>query len=270
MSTDDDFASWLANQWCQSVRVERMTDGAYSVSTPFTYPDGDAYPLVVERLRGGWRLSDRGFAIGHLGYDELELTATRLRQLDRFASENGYAFHEDRGVEITLDARPTPEDLADFIELVARISGIGMHVTAEREAERFGTRVRARVRDWLAPRPATAARDNWWPQTEIHGASFRADLWIPTDDRPVVAFFAGSVPTAEKSMNTAGQYRRWELPVKPLLIHNGVLKSDHIYRAQTVLDDETAVIRVREQASETGFMELRNRLAAAGVALQPA
>jgi hypothetical protein len=250
----------LKHDWCDSFSIEELPDGGLTVTTPFAFGDGDGYPVVVERREGRWRITDRGLAVSHLQFSELEFTGGRRQQIGRIAVAHGYSFVDDV-LAFDLDDLPSVEDIADFLVLVAQVSGLPLQVP-ERESDQFRTRAREHVRRWLAD--PESAKPNWQPPRP-KGDLFPADLMIPAPQRSVVAFFAGSNQKADRSMAFVGQYLRWGLEVKPLLAHNGTLSSDTIYRAQTTLDDDSAVVEVQERAAETGYLRLRRTLAGLGV-----
>ena len=78
------------------------------LETPFSYPDGDRYPIYIrETPTGGIRLSDGGHTFMHLSYEnEVDSfrKGTRGRLLDQILGETG--LNEDEGefyIETSLD-----------------------------------------------------------------------------------------------------------------------------------------------------------------------
>jgi hypothetical protein len=255
----------LKRDWCDAVEVEELADGSLTISTPFLFGDGDGYPLIVERRRGAWQLNDRGITVSRLiQVEELDFTETRRQQIEQFARANGFTF--DAGtLSITLEQPPELEDVAAFIELLARVTGIPHHVMPERETEQFRTRARRHIITRWLPNPDLAT-ENWEPPRP-RGNLFKADLMLPAENGDVVAFFAASTNTANRSMAYVAQYGKWDLGVKPFLAHDGSLTSETIYRATLAFEDDRAVIPVEEEAAETGYLRLRRALADAGVPL---
>lgn len=258
----------LKREWCDAFSVSQLPDGSFTVTTPFLSGDGDGYPVVIDRRQGGWQLSDRGIAISNLRFGELEITQGRLQQIDRFATEQGCS-NEAGVLTMSLAQAPTIEDIADFIELLAQVSGLPRHVAAERDSERFGTRARDRVLSWLPQDDLERwAMRSWAPTSMPHGDLFPADLYLRAKDaRPgVVAFFAGSTQKADRSLLSVSQYRHWGIDyVRPVLAHNGTLNSETIYRAQTTIADDSRVVEVNEVAAETGYLALQRKLQELGV-----
>jgi hypothetical protein len=157
------------------------------------------------------------------------------------------------------------DDISGFIKLIALVEGLPLHVIPERDAEIFRTRAQRRIIERL-PDP-DVARAPWIPDRR-DGDLFPADLWLPAAaDRNVVAFFAASTRSAERSMAFVGEYARWDLDVKPVLVHDGRLNSRTIHRAQIVMDDTNAVVAANERATDTGFLPVVRVLRMAGVTL---
>lgn len=72
------------------VRVSEE-EGLWQITTPFTFPDGDAYSLYVRQLpTGGLRVTDSGLTLMHLSYDndiEKLRDGTRGRLLQQILAE---------------------------------------------------------------------------------------------------------------------------------------------------------------------------------------
>lgn len=60
----------LCKELCASVSVVKRPDNVMMLDTPFSFPDGDRYPIYLsETGTGGIRLSDRGHTLMHLSYE---------------------------------------------------------------------------------------------------------------------------------------------------------------------------------------------------------
>ena len=60
----------LCERLCTNVRVHRRHDGVLMLESPFTFPDGDHYPIYLcETPGGGVKLSDRGHTLMHVSYE---------------------------------------------------------------------------------------------------------------------------------------------------------------------------------------------------------
>ena len=60
----------LCERLCAHVRVHRRHDDVLMLESPFTFPDGDHYPIHLSETPGGAvRLSDRGHTLMHVSYE---------------------------------------------------------------------------------------------------------------------------------------------------------------------------------------------------------
>lgn len=104
----------LCHTLCTSVKVVERAGGVWQVSTPFTFPDGDAYSLYISQLpTGGIRISDMGLTMMRLSYDNdiAKLrSGTRGRMLSHVLADMNLA--EDDG-EFYLDS--TAQDLGEGV-----------------------------------------------------------------------------------------------------------------------------------------------------------
>ena len=60
----------LCERLCANLRVHRRHDDVLMLESPFTFPDGDHYPIYLsETSSGGVKLSDRGHTLMHVSYE---------------------------------------------------------------------------------------------------------------------------------------------------------------------------------------------------------
>lgn len=103
-ATTENLEEELCAALCAKVTLHKRTDGNILVSTPFMFPDGDAFSIYLKRLpSGGFRLSDMGSTLMHLSYeqdiDKLQ-EGTRSKVFSQIVSEMGI---EDDGGELFLE-----------------------------------------------------------------------------------------------------------------------------------------------------------------------
>ena len=61
----------LCERLCAKVRLHERDDGVLMLETPFTFPDGDHYPVYLsETQAGSIMLSDRGHTLMHMSYEQ--------------------------------------------------------------------------------------------------------------------------------------------------------------------------------------------------------
>ena len=105
-------AEKLCEALCATVTLHKRGD-FLMLKTPFTYPDGDGYPLYLsESPNGGVRVSDGGHTLMHLSYDNdvaKFFDGTRGAILERLVLESGIGHSEDNGqffIDATVDGLP--------------------------------------------------------------------------------------------------------------------------------------------------------------------
>lgn len=255
----------LKREWCDRFAVQPVR-GGLAVSTPFTFGDGDSYPVLIAERPPGWILTDRGLTVAHLQFAELEMTEPRIRQVESFAEAHGCSL-ANGVMTMHLDDPPDVDDLVAFVDLISRVSGLPLHNSAERANEQFRTRARAEVTSWLPEHAIARVKQNWVPAFP-GGDDYMADLWLPNiHGKGVATFFAGSSEKANNCIINMHEYAKRELGVKTVLAHNGFMKSKQLHRAQSAAGDDHAVVSVNEGSRTTGYLKLRRVLRDAGVPL---
>ena len=104
----------LCDRLCTEVRIHRRDDGELMLDTPFTFPDGDHFPIyLAETQTGGVVLSDRGHTLMHMSYEhdvDTLYDGTRSVLREQIVLENG--IQEDEGV---FWAETSPDQIADTL-----------------------------------------------------------------------------------------------------------------------------------------------------------
>ena len=91
----------LCEQLCAQVTLRRRENGMIMLETPFSFPDGDQYPLYLTETRtGGVRVSDGGHTLLHLSYEndiDKLFSGTRAVLLEKIIKEQGIQYDEPSG-----------------------------------------------------------------------------------------------------------------------------------------------------------------------------
>ena len=118
----------IENQLCRSlcgeVKLHLLEEGTWAISSPFTFPDGDAFSIYLQqRSSGGWRVTDLGHTWMELSYEndvEKFRKGTRGNVLETILAESGIT--EEEG-EFLIDC--TSDDLGRSVfrlmQLVTRV-----------------------------------------------------------------------------------------------------------------------------------------------------
>ena len=90
----------LCERLCADVSVHRRHDDVLMLESPFTFPDGDHYPIYLsETSSGGVKLSDRGHTLMHVSYDhdvDTFYEGARASLREQIVRENG--IDEEEGI----------------------------------------------------------------------------------------------------------------------------------------------------------------------------
>lgn len=104
----------LCDRLCTTVRIQTRDDGVLMLDTPFTFPDGDHFPIYLSETRtGGIVLSDRGHTLMHISYEhdvDAFYDGARASLREQIALEHG--IKEDEGV---FSVEAPPDQLAESL-----------------------------------------------------------------------------------------------------------------------------------------------------------
>ena len=104
----------LCERLCANVRVHKRDDDVLMLDTPFTFPDGDRYPIYLSETRvGGVILSDRGHTLMHMSYEhdvDAFYDGARAALREQIVQEN--EIREDGGV---FSVETSPDRVAETL-----------------------------------------------------------------------------------------------------------------------------------------------------------
>lgn len=105
----------LCDRLCADVRIYERDDGVLMLDSPFTFPDGDHYPVYLSEARsGGIRLSDCGHTMMHISYEnDVDALYDGPRSLlrEQIVRECGI-IEEDQG---TFSIDTSPDQIANAL-----------------------------------------------------------------------------------------------------------------------------------------------------------
>ncbi|MCY4458819.1 MAG: DUF1828 domain-containing protein [Albidovulum sp.] len=97
----------LCERLCADVKIYRREDDVLMMESPFTFPDGDHFPIYLsETTGGGVKLSDRGHTLMQISYEhdvELFYDGARASLRDHIVRESG--IEEVEGI-FSIEAPP--------------------------------------------------------------------------------------------------------------------------------------------------------------------
>lgn len=197
----DSLVESLKHDWCSAFDVYPIGPNEYSLGTPFSYDDGDGYPVIIRYTPKGWELTDHGQALDVLPH-WYELTDTRLRALTRTLDFIGVNLDHHR-LSLVCDQFPTVERVAQFIGAIDAVRNLPADAT-----ETPSTTFKRRASTALTGHLANGRNEpNWAPPFDL-GDAWPADLMIPAaGEAKLTMFFVSNSDRAERVTATMFRYR---------------------------------------------------------------
>jgi hypothetical protein len=120
----------VLHDFSELLAVTTVDDHSFRVSTPFSFANGDMFPIVLESRGTGWRITDRGGTIANLTRGHVRLAHADIGLIETMAHASGYTLSGSRHLSADIDDLPSPRDIASLIQLEAGISALASATTA--------------------------------------------------------------------------------------------------------------------------------------------
>jgi Domain of unknown function DUF1828 len=104
--------------------VTAIDNHSFKVSTPFSFTNGDMYPIMIETRQTGWRITDRGVTIASLARGHRKITDHHIDTIAAIAHAAGFTLSRSHDISADYDHLPTPPNIADFIQVETHISNL--------------------------------------------------------------------------------------------------------------------------------------------------
>lgn len=195
---------------------EPLGGGRFAVLTPFTFDDGDRFPIVLERHGDGWRISDEGGTALHLSYGDVPFSEGNRALL----IENVVARHDlalvDWALTREVSGVPDASDLLGFAHAIAQVADVAFLARAT-VASTFAEDLRAFLRSVVAP---SALEFDYFDPTRDPDGVFRADVRMRADDGvpPLLGFGVSSNDRAKDATITLLNYEIWGEPIESMVV----------------------------------------------------
>lgn len=256
---DSDLIRAALHDFCGMLDVTELDAHTFVISTPFTFGDGDAYPLIVEKRDDNWRLTDRGGAAAHLFFDDLPMTEARASQIARIGEARGFFVSDGLALSSDLDGPPTAFDIADLIEAVGRV---GVIADLARPAyTQYVHAVRREVESWVGDE---AFQGPWTPSQDVAKA-YPADALIQgPGSEPVALFVAGNDEKANRSVVISQRYKTWNIAAKPIAAYHPSVPPPAVVHLRDFIGDQGGVV---VEVPPDDYEPLRDAFRSVGVAV---
>jgi hypothetical protein len=206
----DDLEQELRARISLGISLEPLGDGRYAVLTPFTFDDGDRFPVVLAPRNGGWRITDEGSALMHLSYDDYAIEeGNRARLIENIALRHDLELIDWELAREIGDA-PTASDVLGFIHAIARISDVGHFLARDVVASTFNEDFRQFLRESVASNALTF--DFHDPEHDPDG-NYRSDAALHREGAagPLLTFAVSSDSRAKDATIALLTFEHWEV-----------------------------------------------------------
>src|SRR5437660_43981 len=92
----------------ETLAVAVLDDNSFRVASPFSFVNGEMFPVVVETRGSGWRLTDRGDTIATLTRIHGQLDHRDVDVIVSLAHANGFTVSAAYHLSADFDDLPSP------------------------------------------------------------------------------------------------------------------------------------------------------------------
>ena len=217
----------LCERLCASVLIHRRDDGVLMLDTPFTFPDGDSYPIYLsETPAGRVILSDRGHTLMHISYEhdvDTFFDGARSALREQIVLEAGIL--ENEGV-FSVEAQPDriADALFQFGQAMTKIHDLTF-LSRERVASTFYEDLKALLLEIIDEEKIEA---DYIPLDVPNGNNYPVDYRF--EGREGTSVFLYGVPNRDKARLTT-------IMLSHFLLH------DLSFESIIVFDDQQEISR---------------------------
>jgi Domain of unknown function DUF1828 len=114
----------IMHDFGELLAVTALDEHSFKVTTPFTFANGEIFPIVIETHETGWRITDRGNTLASCVRDTAELTEHHINKVTEIVRANGFTLSDSHHIYADYGDLPTPIQLARVIQVEAAIGNL--------------------------------------------------------------------------------------------------------------------------------------------------
>lgn len=201
----------LCKEVCEAIRLEAYKQGAWSIDTPFAFPDGDHFVILLEKRGEGWAFTDKGHTLFHLADLDFEID-TPMRQ------GHFLALLRNAGAEcVNGEIRLLPKDglgegLLRYLQLLQQITDM-VYLRRETVRRAFREDVERVLRKYLAE---DVLQTDYYDKDTDPEKAYTVDFRIERGERPVFVFPIENDEQCDRVSLKIYWYERRGIPFTPL------------------------------------------------------
>ena len=195
--------------------LEPLTGDRLALLTPFTFGDGDRFPIVIERNGSGWRLTDDGRSAAQLlRVGPAVSDDARSRLLDGVARQHdlklsGWALTK------SVEDPPTADDVLGFIHAVVQVAEANALSEAPAPSS-FQDELYRFLRDRVRP---SQLFFGWTDVANDPHGDFPIDAVLrPDDGDPLFCFGVADAEHAKDVVITLLTFEKWRVPFGSMVV----------------------------------------------------
>ena len=212
----------LCERLCASVRVYQRDDGVLMLDSPFSFPDGDRYPIYIcESPAGGVTLSDQGHTLMHISYEhdvDTLYEGARASLREQIVRESG--IEENEGIfTVTAPAHQIADALFKLGQALTKIHDLTF-LSRDRVASSFYEDLQSVLYTMVADDKVEA---DYVPPDVPNGHNYPVDYCL--EGRDGTPIFLYGVPNRDKARLTT-------IILSHFLLHDLTFESVIVYANQ--------------------------------------
>jgi hypothetical protein len=206
MLSEEALSEQLRTALGDSVRVRRKGIDRYLVRTPFTFPDGDHYVIVLRRSPdGAWYVTDEGHTLMHLSYRNVNLESAQRAEHVETLLRSCRVRRIEGELRVDVPGTAFGDALFSMVQAISQMIETARWTT-ERARSTFPTEFDAFVRKWV---PAARLTPEFTDRARDPGGLYAVDFAISNSDVQLYVLGITSNAKCRDATITILEHRTW-------------------------------------------------------------
>lgn len=253
----------LKERLALEISLEPIGDRRFAVISPFTFDDGDRFPIVLGSSNGVWRLSDEGGVAMHLSYLDVSFeTGNRARLVENIVRRHSVHLSEDWVLSKDLAGEVDADSLMSFIHAIAQVADIDF-LAREVVESTFQEDFRSFLSRSIDPDRLTFG---FFDKVRDPDGTYKADAAVEINGTRLFGFGVSSDVRAKDATITLLTYEGWYGPVETFVVFEDqtLLGRKPLAQLTNVVGKQFAALAGQEQRIRNYFEHLNVPLLPAG------